>query len=183
MEKGMPAAVEWFHVKPRLARAVRRLGALGGILAWFFLGVTAAHGGEGVPLARDLRADGMVAKEKKIPLLVMFGTPACPYCKLVLNDFLVPMSRNADYQGKVMMRQVEINSDRPLLDFSGKGTSHRRFAKAYQIKLAPTVVMFDAEGRVVGEPMVGVSTPDYYGAFLDRAIDEAVEKVRSPKER
>jgi len=179
----MPAAAEWFHVKPRLFRAVWRLGVLVGILAWFSLGVTAAKGAEGVPMARDLRADGMMAQEKKIPLLIMFGTPSCPYCKLVLNDFLLPMSRNADYQGKVIMRQVEINSDRPLVDFSGKGSSHRQFAKTYQIKLAPTVVMFDGEGHVLGEPMVGVSTPDYYGAFLDRAIDDAVEKIHSAKER
>ncbi len=179
----MPAAVDWFHVKPRLLGAIWRLGVLAAILAWFAGGVPAALDAEGVPLARDLQADGALAREKRLPLLVMFGTPSCPYCKLVLNDFLLPMSRNTDYQAKVIMREVEINSGRALVDFSGKLITHKQFAKAHRIKLAPTVVMFDADGQVLGEPMVGVSTPDYYGAFLDRAIDEALESVQAASRR
>lgn len=172
------AATRLFHVKPRLPRALRPKGTLLVILAWFAVSGAWAHPARGVPLVQDLAAEGKAAREKNQPVLVMFGTPNCPFCRQVLNEFLFPMSRNADYQAKVIMVQVEIGSSRKLVDFSGQATTHGQFARRYQIKLAPTVVLFDASGRVLGEPLVGMITPDYYGAFLDRAIDEAVDKLR-----
>lgn len=170
-------AVPLFHVKPGQARGLRAIAALLFILTWFTAGGAPAQA-EGVPLARDLSDAAKGAREKNRVLLVMFGTPDCPYCRQVLNDFLIPMSRNADYQSKVVMHQVEIGSSQKLVDFAGRTTTHRQFSLQHRARLAPTILLFDADGRVLAEPLVGMITPDYYGAFLDRAIDEALEKIR-----
>lgn len=173
----MPAGC-LFHVKPRLVRALRAGRTLLVILAWFASAGAWAQPVKGVPLVQDFTAEARVAREKNLPLLVMFGTPNCPYCRQVLNNFLLPMSRNADYQAKVVMRQVEIGGNQRLVDFAGRPSTHGQFARQHQIKLAPTVVLFSADGRILGEPLVGMITPDYYGAFLDRAIDDALETLQ-----
>lgn len=140
----------------------------------------AAHGTREVPYATDLAAVGAEAREKKVAVLLMFGTPSCPFCLRLLDEFLIPMTRNPEYGGKVIMRQVELNGSRALRDFSGRATTHGRFARQQGIRFAPTVALFAPDGAPLGEPLVGLSTPDYYGAFLDRAIDEALAKLRTP---
>jgi len=170
------AAARLFHVKPRPSRGLWTVVTLLAILTWFTAAGALAQAADSVPLARDLAADAKLARDKNLVLLVMFGTPDGPYCRQVLNEFLLPMSRNADYQAKVVMRQVEIGGGQRLVDFSGRATTHRQFSFRHRAKLAPTVMLFDADGRVLAEPLVGMITPDYYGAFLDRAISEAREK-------
>jgi hypothetical protein len=97
----------------------------------------------------------------------------------VLEEFLLPMQRNPEYRSKVIMVQVHVGSAAPLRDFAGKPTSHGRFARDYRVQLAPTVMLFDARGNSLVEPLVGLSTPDYYGGFLDQRIDDALAKVRA----
>ncbi len=133
-----------------------------------------------MPYATDLAAAAAEAREKKVAVLLMFGTPNCPFCLRLLDEFLIPMTRNPEYGGKVIMRQVELSSSRPLRDFSGQPTTHARFARQHKMRLAPTVALFSPTGVLLGEPLVGLSTPDYYGAFLDRAIDEALATLRTP---
>lgn len=176
----MPAVADFrlFHVKPCMLRALRAGGTLVFILTWFAASGVWAQPAKGVPMVQDFAAEAKTVRENSRPLLVMFGAPGCPYCRQVLNDFLLPMSRNADYESKVVMRQVEIGGQQKLVDFAGHTTTHGQFARQYRIKLAPTVVLLDSEGRVLGEPLVGMITPDYYGAYLDQAIDDAVEKLR-----
>ncbi len=147
------------------------------ILTWF-AAAGAATEDTAVPLARDLAADGRILQDRRIPMLVMFSTPDCLYCRKLLDEFLLPMQRNPEYREKVLMRRVEIHSANPLRDFSGKMTSQQRFASAYKVRLVPTVVLLDSAGEVLSEPLVGLSSPDYYGAFLDQAIDESLAKVR-----
>ena len=41
-------------------------------------------------------------------MLVIFTRPNCPYCRTVLNEFILPLSRNADYQARLVMRRVDM---------------------------------------------------------------------------
>lgn len=149
------------------------------ILTWFAMGWAQAQGDADVPVARDLATESQAAQVKQLPVLVLFMSPRCPYCDRVLKEFLLPMQHNPEYGTKVIMRQVVIDSDAKLLDFNGHATTHAQFAALNRIKLVPTIKMFDARGRELTEPLVGLLTPDFYGAYLDQIIDEAHAKVRS----
>jgi thioredoxin-related protein len=153
-------------------------------LAWVVWIVTwalaPAWAAEGVPLSRSLQQDAVSAKAIEAPVLVAFVGEDCSYCERVLNEFLIPMSRNPEYQGKVVMRRVETSSERSLRDFSGSKSTHSRFASGHDVYLVPTVALFDSQGRMLGKPLVGLTTADYYGMYLDEAIDKAVAKVRAP---
>ncbi len=152
-------------------------------MAWLLAIVTwgsgLALGEEGVPYARDLIKDGRAARDKNGLVLVVFSGAFCSYCETVLNEFLIPMSRNADYQSKLVMRKVEISSTLELRDFRGHKVEHRKFAGDSGVRMVPTVMVFDAEGRILAKPLVGLSTVDYYGFYLDQAINQGLDKVRA----
>jgi hypothetical protein len=79
------------------------------------------------------------------------------------------------------MRQVDIGSDDNLRDFSGATTTQATFAGRNKVQMVPTIKLFDAQGRELTQPLVGLSTPDFYGGYLDQAIDDALAKVRAEK--
>ena len=132
----------------------------------------------GVPVAHDLQKDAAMAKDKNGIVLVMFAGEHCSYCETVLNEFLIPMSRNADYQAKLVMRKVELSSYESMKNFQGGKTPHRRFAGDNGVRLVPTVMLFDTEGKLLTKPVVGLGTIDYYGYYLDQAIDKSLAKAR-----
>ena len=148
------------------------------ILAWFIVASANAQDQVEIPLARDFTLEATNARTNNIPVLVLFSRHNCPYCVQILQEFLLPMRRNAEYDAKVIMRQIDIGSSAPLRTFSGKTTTHARFARENGIKLTPTIKLFDAEGHELTEALVGLTTPDYYGGFLDQRIDQALAKMR-----
>lgn len=149
------------------------------ILAWPTLAWTAAATPPGLPVAMDFQADGKIAHEKQIPILVMFGSASCGFCRRALRDYLVPMHLDPAYQGKVMMRYIEIDSTMGLKNFAGASIRHKEFAKVNNILVTPTVKLFDSTGAEVSDPLVGLLSADFYGAYLDRAIDEGLSRIRT----
>jgi thioredoxin-related protein len=133
-----------------------------------------------VPLARDLAQDAALAKDKQGLVLVMFSGERCAWCMRVLNEFLAPMSRNADYQSKLVMRKVVLSNSLNMKDFQGRQVNQRQFAKSFGVNFVPTVMVFDASGQPLGKPVVGFTTADYYGAFLDEMIDAGLALARKP---
>lgn len=144
------------------------------ILAWLALPALAA----GVPYARDLGRDAEAAQRIQGAVMVVFVSEHCPYCKTVLNDFLIPMSRLPEYRDKVVIRQVEMSGSRSLRDFQGRALGHRAFAHGHNVRFTPTIMLFSPAGEVLTQPMVGLSTIDYYWYQLDELINEALAKVR-----
>ncbi|MCP5279106.1 MAG: thioredoxin fold domain-containing protein [Thiobacillus sp.] len=157
----------------------QRLVFLSAIVAWALATpFQPAWAEEGVPYARNLQKDGRLADRKNGVVLVMFSGEYCGYCEQVLNEFLIPMSRNPDYQNKLVMRRVDNTGFTTVKDFDGTVDDHRKFSSEQGIRMVPTVVLFDKNGRQLGKPLVGLTTVDYYGYYLDQAIDAALAKVR-----
>lgn len=157
----------------------QRLVWVTAIVAWALsTPFLAAWAEEGVPYARNLQRDGELASSKNGVVLVMFSGEYCGYCERVLNEFLVPMSRNPEYQAKVVMRRVDNTGLTTVRAFDGSVEDHRKFTASQGVGMVPTVVLFDRNGRRLGKPLVGLTTVDYYGAYLDEAIDKALAKVR-----
>lgn len=131
-----------------------------------------------LPYAMDLSKEAKTAREKQIPILILFSTPGCFYCHRVREEVLIPTTRNADYDNKVIMLEVESGNSARLIDFDGKVTTQDQFAARQHVALTPTVKFFDAQGREVADPIVGLVTVDYYGGMLDQNIENAISKIR-----
>jgi thioredoxin-related protein len=128
--------------------------------------------------ARDLAADARLAAARKIPLLLLFSEAGCPWCERTRQEFLLPMQRNPEYQAKVMMREVGIDSPAVLVDFAGKRTTQAQFARRHGISMMPTVLLLGPRGETLAEPLVGFRGADYYGYFLDQRIEAALVQLR-----
>lgn len=136
------------------------------ILAWL---IPAPAWASELPEATDLAGDAASGR----PVLVLFEAPDCPYCIQVSQDFLEPMSRNAGYRSRVVLRRLSTRSGDLVTGFDGKPTSGEKLARQYRVQLTPTVVLLGPDGRLLTEPLVGLTTPDFYGAYLDEAIARA----------
>ncbi len=134
---------------------------------------------QNLPLARDLAADAREVRSERVPVLLFFDRFDCPYCERALREFLVPMAGGEDWRDKAIYRQVEIDQALPLVDFAGGSTTHRAFARRHKIDLTPTIYLVDAAGTPLGKPLVGLTTPDFYGAYLEDAIHAATSRLRA----
>ncbi len=122
----------------------------------------------------DIRETARLAQSRKLPILMMFGTDECPYCRLLKEDFLIPMLISGDYTDKVIMREAHITSGANIIDFTGKKISIGEFSDRYGVTLFPTMVFVDGTGQVLIKNIIGITTPSLFGGTLDDSIDKAL---------
>jgi thioredoxin-related protein len=140
-----------------------------------------ATAAEPLRIADDLQADAKLAREQGVPVLLAFMLTTCPYCTIARRDYLVPMQASEQWRGKVIMREVVLDSANTISDFAGESLTAREFAKRYGIRSVPTVIVFDGGGAQVTQPLVGVSASDFYGLYLEQAIEAGLLKMRNPQ--
>lgn len=131
----------------------------------------------GLEPLRDLRADARHAACRGQPLALLFSTEGCGFCRTVRELYLQPILRDGQYPG-IVIREVDTSSKDRVTDFNGEVTSMQDLAYRYDTWLVPVVVLLDPDGEILADPMVGISSQDYYGYYLDKAIEAAGEKVR-----
>jgi hypothetical protein len=78
----------------------------------------------------------------------------------------------------VVVRQINQDSDAPLIDFRGQPTTHARFAAAEKVKLVPVVAFYGPTGQRLADPIVGARLPDFYQSYLEEAIEHAAAQIR-----
>jgi thioredoxin-related protein len=158
------------------ATAWQRL-IFGLILAWW---TCAAAAIPPVPTAADLAADGKAARSTRQPVVVLFSRSPCNWCDKARREHLNAMaSQAAQTAGGVLFRQVNLDTDAPLVDFSGRQTSHRDFALSHNVKLAPTLLFFADDGRQLAAGIVGYRLPEFYGTLIEDAIEDSRNQLRS----
>jgi thioredoxin-related protein len=161
----------------RFPRA-RQLAAWTLILAWGMLLTAPAGAAAGLVHAKNFQADAKTAAKRRVPVMVLFTTPSCPYCDQVKREYLVPMHKDPSYRDRVIIREVTVNATTPLVGFDGTRTTEGAFAAANKVFMVPTVMVFDTQGAATSEAIVGLLIPDYYFGYLEAAIDEGLVKVR-----
>lgn len=132
----------------------------------------------GVPLAIDLHREGRQAEQACIPLLLEFAAGECEYCTLLEEEVLNPTLLNRDYDQRVLMRKLVIDRSSKLRDFNETAVSAAELASRYRVFVTPTLLFVDSQGRELAERMVGVTTLEFYGGYLDQAMDASSDKLR-----
>tara|TARA_B100002003_G_scaffold82596_1_gene77152 strand:+ start:3510 stop:3998 length:489 start_codon:yes stop_codon:yes gene_type:complete len=135
------------------------------------------HAGQ-VSVARDLREDGTLADQEGVPILLFYTASYCHYCEAIKTEFLDHMAGDPVYQSRALFREVRVNSAIQLVNFDGSSTTHHHFADQRPITLVPTLEFVDASGVHLAEPMIGARIPDFYGAYVDQGIENALKKLR-----
>jgi len=151
---------------------------LAGLMGLFLLSPVHAADVELTDLV-DLQADAKQAESRQLPVLIMFSASYCGYCSVVKEEFLKPMLLSGDYTDKVIIRVLEIDGDSDIRDFNGTDIDPEVFAERYNIYLTPTLVFVNPQGQELAQRMTGVMTVDFYGGYLDDAIDRSRAQIRN----
>lgn len=139
-----------------------------------------AHAGP-LPVVSDLETAVKLAREQRAPVFVAFTLKHCPYCATARRDYWEPMNGSNTWRGKVVMVEIVLDGPPALRDFAGKRTTVREFAKRFAVRTAPTVIVFDTQGKSAAEAVIGLASGDFYGAYLDHAIEAGIAAVRKPQ--
>lgn len=164
----MRQMIDWGTIRRCLVLAVCLLAASG-----------PARAANDLPPAADLRAEAIQAAQLGGPLVVLYSRRDCKYCETVKRDYLKPLASHPHYRDKLLIRQVNQDSEQPLVDFRGERTTHARFAAGEKIKLVPVVAFFGPDGRRLAEPIVGARLPDFYPSYLETAVEQSIAAVKA----
>ena len=130
-----------------------------------------------LPSAKDFQTDARPSAQRQRLVVVLFSLPDCPYCDQVRREQLMPLLRDRTLTERLVVREVSIVGTRTLIDFRGSQTTEAAFAKETRAKFSPTVAFFDPAGTQVVPPLIGALLPDFYGAYLDDAIQLGLSKI------
>lgn len=131
-------------------------------------------------MAGDLAQTAAQARRLRVPVLIAFTQRSCPYCPVAKRDYLVPLQQSPIWRRRVLIREVDIDQQIPMRDFGGETGTARAFAQRFAVKKVPTIIVFDADGNVVSPPIVGLLTRDFYGLYIEQAIEAGLLSVRKP---
>ena len=149
------------------------------ILAWGGAPLASAQPADSLPFAKSLEADSKLAAAKKIPILVIYTSPGCPFCARAKSEYLVPMLKDPAYKNKVIIREVDITSQTPLTLYNGTTSTGAAFAAQHKVAVVPTIKVINAQDAEVATPIVGLLIPDYYFGYIDSAISGGLQKMRA----
>jgi thioredoxin-related protein len=132
-----------------------------------------------LPVAQNFKLDGEAASAAKKPILIFFNLTGCHYCRGALREVIVPMFRNAGWRASMEFRQVTVDDGKSLVDFDGKTIANIDFATQRKGTFTPTVMLVDGNGRLLGDPIVGIVNFDFYGGYVDALARKAIEEMRA----
>ncbi len=127
----------------------------------------------GLPAPNDLNADAALAAQRGKPVLILFSLPDCSFCEVVRRNYLAPLARDGAQQERPVVREVGLTGSDPFLGFDKQRTSGGALAARYKVRFAPTVIVLDADGKLLAPPLVGGDVSGMYGAYLDGALAQA----------
>ncbi|MEO8186873.1 MAG: thioredoxin [Burkholderiaceae bacterium] len=133
-----------------------------------------------LPPLDDLRVLASLVVRHKAPLLILFSTPGCPYCREVRRNYLAPrVAEQADrVTPELLLRETDITSERTLTDLSGGRITEAAFALRHHVRVVPVVTLLDSLMRPIGEPLVGLDRSGFYEAYLASAIAASRKYLR-----
>lgn len=125
-----------------------------------------------LPFAHDLPALARASAQQGMPLILLVSLTDCQFCEQIRLKHLAPLAQTG-----VPVWQIHLDTEGRIVNFDGKTITERQFAKDLKVRVAPSVYFFDAQGRQVAEPLVGMMLDDFYAAYLENAIAAGREKI------
>lgn len=133
-----------------------------------------------LPLAVDLRADANAARVERLPIVLFFYSSSCPFCREVEELYLKPLQKENIKPRRFLLRRVETGERQALIDFNGAKTDFRSYAQQQKVMLVPHLRFVGPDGERLAADLVGLGSRDFYGGYLEDAINEARAKLRKP---
>ncbi|MBC8519769.1 MAG: thioredoxin fold domain-containing protein [Gammaproteobacteria bacterium] len=133
---------------------------------------------EHVIVSANLQRDGQLATQREVPLLLMVSAEECPYCMVMESDYLVPLLRNRDYDDKVLIRKIHLDSFDDIIGFSGESVAPTDLSQDYGVWVTPTLLFLDGKGKEVQKRMIGLGVRDFVSAYIDESLVRATDAMK-----
>ncbi len=132
-----------------------------------------------LPVGQNLARDGDASRHRRVPLLLFFSQDHCGYCDRLEEEILRPMMISGEYEQLIILRKLSIDYGEDVVGFDGHRIDNSDIFNAYDGIVTPMLVVTDGTGRQLTEPLVGINTVEYFGWYLDNAINHALSQLRS----
>lgn len=143
----------------------------------FFAAILGCNATWALEEAVDLHAAGVEARQRKVPVMVVFAAKSCGFCERLEAEHVDPMMLQHEYSDHLVVLRVTVDRSLDLQDFNGMSISPDAFAKQHQVRVTPTVILFDYQGHALTKKLEGYTNPAFYGAYLDDAIAIAQSRL------
>ena len=132
-----------------------------------------------VPVVEDISQIAKLAREKSLPILLVFSADHCPYCELLENEIIKPMIFSGDYTNRALIYKMNIDDSNEIIDFDGESISTSEFASNHNAFVTPTMVFLDPNGKELYKRILGINTVEMFGGRVDQALAASLNKLRS----
>jgi len=139
--------------------------------------VLAAAGGAqakaaALPLSVSLQDELARALAQRQPLVVLVSLHGCPWCEEVRANYLGPMHAAEGLPAV----QVDMRSAHATRTAQGLATTHDALVRAWDVRVAPTVLFLGRQGVELADRLVGGSR-DFYHGYLEQRLEQARKAV------
>jgi len=136
-----------------------------------------------IPSAEDLTKVAQIARDKNLPIILVYSADHCTYCEILENEILKPMIVSGDYTDRVLIYKLNIDDTMEIHDFDGKEISVSDFSMNHDVFVTPTMLFLDANGNELHERILGINTVGLFGGRVDKAIELSLAKLRKHRHK
>ena len=126
-----------------------------------------------VPLVDDLAALGRMARERRLPIVLLVSRSDCSYCAVIKDEVLNPMMKSREYDDQALLGELMLDAAEPLRGFDGEYEPRDGLASRLETDLTPTLLFLAPDGTELARRILGINTPELFGFYVDRAIGAA----------
>ena len=154
-----------------IKRSMEKLSGLLLIILWLPIGNASAND----PFSM-LKDSSSLSPDRVLILVAEIEN--CSFCKRVKNNFLLPLTQDKKWEPMFQVRRIDLNSLALVTDFSADTTTQKNLALALSADFSPTVLFLDPRsGERIGQDIIGLVTPDFYGFYLQQEIAQSYEQL------
>jgi thioredoxin-related protein len=129
-----------------------------------------------LPVTTSLPDSLQQALQRKQPLVVMVSLQGCPFCKVVRENYLMPLQREG-----LPVVQLNMRSAQTITDVDGSAHTQEGLIRKWGIQIAPTVLFLGPQGKEVAPRLKGAYLADFYGAYLDEQLTLARQAIAAAR--
>lgn len=129
-----------------------------------------------LPIPDSLPDVAQAAARQGEPLVLLISLRGCPYCELVRRNYLLPARAVGLHAWQINMQDKQ----RPLIGFDGQTSHAAEQVARWKVRLAPTLLFLNTQGQPLAEPLVGIASVDFFGAYLDQRLATSRQALKAP---
>lgn len=145
-------------------------------------GMTQGADPSSLQIARDFAQLGAEADAKRVPILLAVTQDDCAYCEKLKEEILQPMLLSGEYADRALIRELRIDPGETVRDFAGRTVPAGDFAHRYKVWVTPTLIFLGPDGTEQHARILGINTVEFFGYYVDEAIDGARARVRGERQ-